>query len=144
MKTLVRHSSFVPSFRSMMEDLWNGDTFFNFPLPSRLEMPAVNVRETKAGFELEVAAPGFKKEDFKVTADNHMLTISAENRTEKKEEQEDYMRQEFSCSAFTRTFTLPENVTEDHVNAAYQDGILKINLKKNGKTLPAAKEIKIS
>lgn len=126
-----------------MEDFWNTDKFFNQPFFNGENLPAVNIRETKNNYELEVAVPGFKKEDFKVTTENGLLTISAETSTEKNEEKEKYTRREFSCSSFIRTFTLPENVVEDDIVAKYRDGLLNIELKKSGKNLVAKKEVKV-
>jgi len=63
----------------MMEDFWNNDNFFKPSFFNNHELlPAVNIRDTAKGYELEVAAPGFKKEDFKITTENGLLTISAE------------------------------------------------------------------
>ena len=64
MSTLVKTNGF-PSFKTMMEDFWNTDRFFEKPIFTGETLPAVNIRETKGSYELEVAAPGFKKEDFK-------------------------------------------------------------------------------
>ncbi|MGZ3752641.1 MAG: Hsp20/alpha crystallin family protein [Mucilaginibacter sp.] len=143
MSTLVKSNTF-PTFRTMMEDFWNTDRFFDKTVFNGEALPAVNIRETKNNYKLEVAAPGFKKDDFKVTIDNGLLTISAETSNEQNEEKENYTRREFSCASFTRTFSLPENVLEENINANYSDGLLKIELKKNGKNLPAKKEIKVN
>lgn len=145
MTTLVKSkSNGFPSLGKMMEDFWNTDKFFfNQPFFGET-LPAVNVKETKENFHVEVAAPGYKKDDFHVTADNGVLTISAETKQESKEEKGDYTRQEFSCSSFVRSFTLPENASVEEINAHYQDGLLKIELKKLKSGLPAKKEIKIN
>src|SRR5665213_2699611 len=124
MSTLVKTNAF-PSFRAMMEDFWNTDKFFEKSLFNGESLPAVNIRETKNQYQLEVAAPGFKKNDFKVTVENGLLSISAETSAEQNEEKDNYTRREFSCSSFVRTFTLPENVVEDDINARYNDGLLK-------------------
>ncbi len=143
MSTLVKTNRF-PSLGSMMNDFWNTDKFFSTPLFNGETLPAVNIRETKNKFELEVAAPGYKKEDFKVSVENRMLNISAETSIEKNEEQESYTRKEFSCASFTRTFTLPENVLEEDINAKYQDGLLSVELKKSGKPAVVKKEVKVN
>lgn len=142
MSTLVKTNN-SPSLRSMMEDFWNTDRFFEKPFFSGEQLPAVNVRETKDNFELEVAAPGFKKEDFKIATENGLMTISAETSSEQNEEKENYTRKEFPKSAFTRTFKLPENVLEEKIKASYHNGLLVIDLKKSGKALTAKKEVKI-
>ena len=143
MSTLVKKSNGFPSLRSMMEDFWSGDKFFNTPFFNTETIPSVNVRDKKNHYELEVAAPGYKKDDFKISTEKGRISISAETSNEKKEEKEDYLRQEFSSSSFTRTFSLPEDVEDDKINAHYDNGVLTIELKKTAKAVAAKKEIKV-
>jgi len=126
-----------------MEDFRNDDKFFSTPFFTNQSVPSINVRDKKNHYELEVAAPGYEKDDFKISTGNGVLTISAETSSEKKEEKEDYLRQEFSCSSFTRTFSLPEDAEEDKIKAHYEHGVLTIDLKKSGKAVAAKKEIKV-
>lgn len=142
MSNLVKSNPF-PSVRSMMEDFWNTDRFFNLVPFTGETLPSVNVRETENNYQVEVSAPGFKKDDFKITTDHGFLTISAETSNEQKEEKGDYIRQEFSCSSFSRSFSLPDNAAEDNINAKYRDGLLTIELKKSGKNIESKKQIKI-
>jgi HSP20 family protein len=107
-------------------------------------VPSVNVRDKKNHYELEVAAPGYKKDDFKISTENGLITISAETSSEKKEENENFLRQEFSRSSFTRTFSLPEDVEVDKINARYENGVLSIDLNKSTKAVVAKKEIKVA
>lgn len=96
-------------------------------------MPAVNVRETKDAYELEVAAPGMQKQDFKVELDNNMLVISAEkeNKHEEQNEKENYTHRELSDQSFVRTFSLPERLVEsEKISAKYHGGILHITVPK--------------
>jgi HSP20 family protein len=93
-------------------------------------LPSVNVVEKTDGFELEVAAPGLKKEDFKINLQNYKLTISAEKETVNEEANGNYTRKEFSFNQFQRTFTLPQTVDAEKIEATYQDGILKISIAK--------------
>jgi HSP20 family protein len=106
----------------------------------RQSMPSVNVRETDKSFELDFAAPGLSKKDFKITVDNGVLTISSEKKEEKEEVEKDYTRREFSYNSFSRSFTLPENVNEEDVKAAYEDGILKLHIAKKNVTVSKAKK----
>jgi HSP20 family protein len=138
MSTLVKSNGF-PTLGTMLEDFWNTDKFFKKSFWDRENLPAVNVKDKKHVYELEMAAPGFKKEDFKVSAENGLLVISAENKNEQKEENENFTRQEFSYSSFTRTFNLPDNIVKDEIKAKYQDGLLRVELKKAG-DLPQAKK----
>jgi HSP20 family protein len=126
-----------------MEDFWNTDRFFEKPFFTGELLPAVNIRETKNYYKLDVSAPGFKKDDFKITTEDGLLTISAETSNEKNEEKASYTRKEFSSSSFTRTFNLPENVEEDNISANYNNGLLEIELKKSGKSLTEKKEVKV-
>lgn len=142
MKTLSK-SNGLPSLRSMVADFWNTDGFFNKPFFENELLPAVNIRDKKDGYELEVSAPGFKKEDFKVTTKNGMLTISAETSSENQQEKDNYTRREFSRSSFSRSFSLPENIVEDQIKASYQDGLLNIALKKAETEKTEAKHVPI-
>ncbi|MBS1525817.1 MAG: Hsp20/alpha crystallin family protein [Bacteroidetes bacterium] len=145
MSTLVKSkTSGFPSLRSMMEDFWNTDRFFTKPLFSGETLPAVNIKDNKNHYEVEVAAPGYSKDDFKITTESGLLTISAETSTEQKEEKENYTRREFSRTSFTRTFTLPDDVEADHIDAKYRDGLLTIGLKKSAKAVSGKKEVKIT
>jgi HSP20 family protein len=127
----------------MMEDFWNADRFFDKPFFTGELLPAVNIRETKNHYKLDVSVPGFKKDDFKITTEDGLLTISAEGSEEKNEEKANYTRKEFSSSSFSRTFRLPENVEQNHISANYNNGLLEIELKKSGKSLTAKKQIKV-
>ena len=73
---------------------------------------------------------GLKKDDFKIEINNGVLTISAEKKEEKKEENEKFNRREFFYNSFTRSFTLPGNIIENQIKAAYEDGLLKLTLPK--------------
>jgi len=143
MSTLVKKSNGFPSFRTMMEDFWNGDKFFNAPFFNGESVPSVNVSDKKRKYEVAVAAPGYKKDDFKISTENGLIIISAETSSEQKEEKDDYLRQEFSCSSFTRTFSLPEDADEDKVSARYENGVLTVDLPKSAKAIAAKKEIKV-
>jgi HSP20 family protein len=93
-------------------------------------VPAVNITETDGSYIIALAAPGLKKEDFKVNVDGDLITISAEktNRTEEKDER--YTRKEYNFTSFSRSFTLPENIKGDKIDARYENGELTISLPK--------------
>ena len=97
-------------------------------------MPAVNIKETSKEFSLEFAAPGFNKNDFKVNIENNVLTINANKEEEKNEENKRFTRREFSFNSFSRSFTLPENVNTDKIDAKYNDGILRLSVPKKEET----------
>ena len=105
-------------------------------------LPAVNIRETNDEFLIEVAAPGMKREDFKVELDNNLLMISSqrEEKTEETDRSGKYTRMEFSYQAFQRSFALPEDKVEgSKISAKYNDGILHITVPKreNARVKPA-------
>src|SRR5690349_1412575 len=118
---------------SLIDDFFNDRFFYpgllnygNPFLSSSSQMPSANIRETNNEFIVELSAPGLKRDDFKVDLEDNVLTISSEIKEEKKSEEKNYKRQEFSYSSFTRSFVLPDNVSEDKINAKYNDGILEV------------------
>ncbi len=107
--------------------------------------PAVNIRETEKNFAVEFAAPGFKKTDFKISADNNILTVGAEKKEEKNENKEGFTRKEFSYNSFSRSFSLPQHVNAEKIDAKYNDGILALTIpKKDGIKTNPKKEIKVA
>lgn len=109
------------------------------------QMPSVNITETDKEFKIELAAPGLEKKDFKVEMDKDLLTISSEKEEEKKEEKKNFYRREFSYNSFSRSFTLPENVLGDKIDAKYENGILRLSIpKKEVAVSKPVKEIKVS
>jgi len=135
-----------PATQNTFSDFFND--FFNDSLMSRdyfKSVPAVNISERANDFFIEMAAPGFTKDDFKVNVENEVLTISAEKKNEKKDETSRYTRKEFQYSTFTRTFTMPENVEADKIGAEYKEGVLALTLpKKEEAKVKPSREIKIS
>lgn len=134
MNPLMRSTNHLPS---LIENFFSRDMndFFNVSTPALSQMPAVNVVEHQDGFRIEVAAPGLKKEDFKLNLNHNNLTISAYQETKSEEPaeakpDEKYTRREFSYTSFQRTFTLPTSVDADKIQANYTDGILKIEIPK--------------
>lgn len=126
-------------------DFFDTDRFFTDVWPSKMQsVPAVNIKENDGRFDIEVAAAGMNKDDFKISLDDNILTISGEKKEEKKDDNEKYTRREFSYSSFSRSFTLPENADAENVSANYENGMLKISLPKRVKDeAKKAKEIAI-
>ena len=141
-----RRGDMFPSLSSMVENFFDNDNDFERWWKGAKSVPAVNVVENDKNFELEVAVPGMKKEDFKVEVKDGILMISAESKREEEEKKNNYTRREFSYSSFSRSFTLPENVNADTIVANYKDGILKLNMPKKvvGKMEETGKKIAIS
>ncbi|MEE3476965.1 MAG: Hsp20/alpha crystallin family protein [Candidatus Cryptobacteroides sp.] len=98
--------------------------------------PAINVIENEHGFELELAAPGMTKEDFKVSLDEEGdLVINMEKKEENKENKEGkrhgrYLRREFSYAKFQQTMILPEDADKENISASVENGVLKVNIPK--------------
>ena len=119
---------------ALVNGTWLSDFFddrlFDSDWLRKQSMPAVNVNESDDRFEIEVAAPGLTKKDFNITVDNNVLTISSEKEEEKEEKEKDYTRREFSYNAFSRSFTMPDNVNQEDIKASYEDGILKLHVAK--------------
>jgi HSP20 family protein len=136
--SIVKRNNLV--FPSLMNEIFKPDWFGgmeNFGA----NLPAVNIKENEKDYELELAVPGMKKEDFNVEVDNNIMTISAEVNAESNVSEENYTRKEFSYTSFKRSFTLPETIAEDKIKASYVDGILKLALPKKEEALPKPKRM---
>lgn len=127
---LVKFSDQLPSLfdRLMNNDLFDW-TFRNFS-ETNTTLPSVNIKETNDAYRLEMAAPGLKKEDFKIEVKDGVLSISSEKVGEELKEGEEFTHREYSYQSFVRSFTLPDNVEEDKIEAKYENGILCINIPK--------------
>ena len=134
--TLVkRNGNLLNPLPVLFDDFFNRDLFnwgnTNFS-DTNTTIPAVNIKETAENYEVEVAAPGMTKNDFKVELDGNALTISSE-RSHQKEEREDerYTRKEFSFQSFQRTFTLQKDVVDiEKIQAKYENGLLHLLIPK--------------
>lgn len=141
MTLLKRYENRYPSFPSFIDNWlsrdwmdWNNSNYSD----TNTTLPAVNIRENENEFEIEVAAPGMRKEDFKVNLDHDILVVSSEKKEEKKEEKKgNYSRHEFSYQSFQRSFSLPEALVDgDKITASYEEGILHIHLPKREEAKP--------
>ena len=127
-----------------------GDLFDDFAvMPAKqFASPAVNIKETEKAFEIEIAAPGMTKDDFKIRVDNdEELVIALEKKHEDKEEHkgDNYLRREFSYTSYHQAFTLPDNVDIEAIKANMTNGVLGIVLPKKNpeKQIPASRHIAI-
>jgi HSP20 family protein len=132
-------------FRPFFSDFFDVDDFFKRSGGElfTLKFPAVNILEEKDDFLVEMAVPGFNKNDFKIKVEEDMLTIEAEVEEKKEEVEKNYTRKEYTHQSFSRSFRMPENVKEDSIKAQYEDGMLKLILPKAEITQKPTKEIKV-
>lgn len=147
--TLIKFSNQMPLQRNRMfpviNDLFN-EMFENSISPDfrKWNMPAVNIKNFEDRYELHLAAPGLKKEDFKINIEEDQLTIFVSKEAETKEMEENYLRREFQFSSFTRKFTIPEDVKQEQIKATYENGIMLISLPRHAEVKVKSREIKLS
>ncbi|MBN8786450.1 MAG: Hsp20/alpha crystallin family protein [Terrimonas sp.] len=154
MTTIAKRQNGVPStsFGNVVDNFFQNnlrrffdDNFWDSDKALNTGSVPVNVRDVGQHYELDVIAPGCKKEDFKVNIENNMLTISFEQKQENHQQDKDagWVRNEYMQRSFSRSFTLDDTVDVEKVNATYNDGILKLTLGKNEKAIARSKTIEI-
>jgi HSP20 family protein len=146
MTTLAKlANSPISAVPSLMERFFDDD-IMKWGMGGNYSIPEVNVKDNRDEYTIEVAAPGMKKDDFEINYEKEQLLISINKEEEKKDEEEKYLRKEFSYHSFQRTFHIPENlVNADKIKARYENGILYISVPKKEEAKPKpAKKIKIS
>lgn len=134
------NNALMPGFNDVFDSIFN-DTFFNDRMVTRV--PAVNISETENNYHVELAAPGLKKEDFKLNLERNILTISVETTADHQDNQKNYSKREYSYQSFVRSFTLPESADDSNINATYTDGILKIDIAKREEAKTVRRQIEI-
>jgi HSP20 family protein len=133
---------FVPAY---WDDFFN-DTFFNngHHYASGGSTPAVNVAEDEKEYRIEVALPGLSRKDVRINLEDDVLTISSEQKENKADQKNNYVRREFRHAAFKRSFELPETVDQDKIEAKHDAGVLIIRLPRKEEVLQKApKQIEI-
>jgi HSP20 family protein len=104
-------------------------------------IPPVNIYEDEQNINIEAELPGVQEKDLDISLENNILTISGERKMENEEKKENFHRIERTYGRFTRSFTLPPTVQTDDVNADFNNGVLRITLRKKEEAKP--KQIKI-
>jgi len=139
----------IPNSHSLLEDFFPRDimgwNFKNFTDIGNT-MPSVNLSETEREYQINLAAPGMKKEDFKVEIEDKTISIASEKeeRFEESDEKGNYTRKEFNYSSFHRSFHLPDIAEKEKIDAIYRDGILHITIpKKSNQNTNSKKNIPI-
>jgi HSP20 family protein len=137
-------------FPSIMDNFFNNDRFlldFNGSFPDITFdnlLPDANIVEHKNEFQIELAAPGLDKKDFNIEIKNGILSISAEKEEESKTEDKNYLTKEFSYNSLYRSFTLPDSIKPEKIDAKYENGILKVILPKSEVSISEpSKQIKV-
>jgi HSP20 family protein len=126
--TLIKR--FNSEFPNYFDGFFGKDSSDHFWFPKAgYTVPAVNILETTEGFEIEIAAPGLDKADFKINLQNNLLTISS-SKSAQEEKEKKYTKKEFSYASFERVFTLPNSVDGEKIEANYANGILKVAVPK--------------
>lgn len=143
-QTLAKQGERMPIIFDDFFKPWN-EWFDNGNLWGRtMNVPAVNITENKENYQVSLAVPGMKKDDFKIDIDGNMLTISSEQEENKEEKDKKFTRKEYSYSSFSRSFTLPEEINKEKIEAKYEEGVLKISLpRKEEAKKPLAKHIAV-
>ncbi|HTI10551.1 MAG TPA: Hsp20/alpha crystallin family protein [Puia sp.] len=133
-KTLARRGEGIPSifndFFRPWESLFENSGGSLLANLNPVNIPAANIVENKNHYEINLASPGMKKDDFTIDVEGNLLTISAETEEKKEEKDEKYTRKEYNYSSFSRSFTLPDWVNKDKIDATYDNGLLKLVLPK--------------
>lgn len=123
---------------------WN-DWFDNGPFLRRtMTIPAVNITEEKNEYTVSLAVPGMKKDDFKIDIHGTLLTISCEKDESSVENGKEFTRREYNYYSFSRSFSLPEEINREKIEANYKDGVLSISLPYKEEIIkPGAKHIAV-
>jgi len=136
--TLVKHNyrnlnNLFDEFFNVVPATWSKD----------LNVPPVNVYESSDAFYLDLQAPGLNKEDFKISVENGLLTISYEQKNEEENKDVKTYRKEFAARSFKRTFSVDEKINADAITAKYDAGVLKLALPKKEEVKVQPKQIAI-
>ena len=103
--------------------------------------PPVDIYEDEHSITVQAELPGISEEDVDIRLENNILTISGERKLENEQKQDNFHRIERSYGRFTRSFTLPSSVDTEHINAQFENGVLKVTMAKREEAKP--KQIKI-
>ncbi len=140
--TLVKHN--YRNFDNLFDEFLN--TFpTNWGKETGWNVPPVNIHENNDNYNVELVAPGLKKEDFKVNLEKGLLTISYEKKFEAENSKNDHKihREEFNVTSFKRSFTVEDKIDAEKIQAKYENGVLQILLPKKEEVKIAPKEIAI-
>ncbi len=136
-----RNAIYNTPLSGLFTNLWADD----FLTAERAQfVPAVNLSEDETQYHVELSAPGFDKNDFKIELNDGILSVSGKHHTQTEAKEKNFTRKEFNFGSFQRSFSLPEEINQEAIDAKYENGILKIALPKKEESKKPAKEIKVS
>lgn len=138
---MLTPSSFSGIVDNMLSNKW--DRFFADDNWSNVTAP-VNIKESDKAYQLDVIAPGLQKDDFNISIEKDVLSVSFEKKEENKESTDKFIRSEYQFRSFKRNFTLTEKINAAGITAGYTDGILSITLPKKEQVAPSVKKIDIA
>lgn len=136
----INTDSVNPFVNSVFDNFFN-DSFLSDRLVTRV--PAVNITESSDAYNIELAAPGLKKSDFKINVDKNLITISVEKKEESTEEDKVFSKKEFSYTSFSRSFSLPDTVDYNSIDANYEDGVLELKIGKKEEAIVTKRQIEV-
>ena len=141
---LTKRAERLPAIFEDFFKPWNEIMDFN-GWGKAMTVPAVNITDNRDAYKVSLAVPGLKKDDFKIDVDGNILTISSEKEESNEEKDSRFTRREYSYSSFSRSFTLPEEVNREKIEATYEDGVLKLSLpkKEEVKKVAASRHISV-
>lgn len=127
-----RQNGYAPLISTIFDDILdrNFSDFSPVIASKNATVPKVNIKETDQSFVIELAVPGFKKEDFRIELAQNHLIVSTEKKEEIENKEGKYTRKEFGYFSFKRSFQLPEDIESEKIEATYTDGILNLILPK--------------
>ncbi len=141
---LAKRESY-PTFTNLFDEFFNlYNSENNRTIPNRSRIPSANIQELDDKYRIELATPGFNKEDIEINIEDNLLTIKSKEEKSKEVSNDNYTMKEFSTCRFSRSFTLPETIDRDKISARYENGILYLDLAKKVEVQnKAAREIQI-
>ena len=116
---------------------------FRRPNVTFATVPAVDIAETDKAYEITAELPGIDEKNVEVKVANGVLTIKGEKQEEKEEKNKDYYMRERSFGSFQRSFSVPEGVDGDKIEASFKKGVLSVTLPKSTEAQKAEKKIAV-
>jgi HSP20 family protein len=139
----TRRESPLTTFRDMLDEFFGEPFFMSDREITGRAWPRVDITEEKDRYLVRADLPGLSREDISVAIEGDTLTISGEKKEEHKREEGAYSHLERTYGSFQRSFTLPEHVDKEKVDAKYANGVLELSLRKTGEPKKKSKQIEI-